>query len=58
MKKKAETKEYLKLELHSSFGFTYIENAQNVAFALIQAGYFANMMKVNGSYQLDIYKRA
>lgn len=47
-----------KIVLHTTFSFTYIENATNLIMALVQAGYFLNMCKDGTGYRVDIYKRA
>jgi len=51
-------KDYTKLEFKTSFSFTYIENANNLIMALVQAGYFLNMVRDGTGYRVDIYQRA
>ena len=52
-----EKKDYLKIEKHTTFSFVHWQNAQNVAIALAQSGYFVNIIKISESFVVDIYKR-
>jgi hypothetical protein len=56
MKKKIEPRSYEIVE-HTSFAFTYYENATAVAMALSQSGYFVNIIRQSGNFRVDVYKR-
>ena len=43
---------------YTVFDFTYIDSVQRVAMALMQSGYYANIMiNDNGTYKLSIYNQ-
>lgn len=39
----------------TTFSFSHIENAKNVAIALAMGGYFVNVYVSNGAYQVNVY---